>query len=168
MSALPNSQEDPGTTRLELAAEVLDVFGLLKIQVTGWSMLPTVWPGEFLVIERVSTENVREGDIVLFRQNESFRVHRVVKKHPADRFMWTWGDSMPHPDPAVDIRHVLGRVSYILRDGRRIKPSREPGFVSRVVALVLRRSDIAVRAVVHLHGMLQNLNSNRRVIPCQN
>ena len=46
------------TLKCELAAEVLRSFGTLRFAATGWSMLPSVWPGETLVVERVQPDEV--------------------------------------------------------------------------------------------------------------
>ena len=53
------------TLKCELAAEVLRSFGTLRFAATGWSMLPSVWPGETLVVERVQPDQVHIGDLVL-------------------------------------------------------------------------------------------------------
>ncbi len=66
--------------KCELAGEVLRSSGTLRLRVTGWSMLPTVMPGDTLVIEHVSSDAVSEGDIVLFVRDRRFFVHRVVTK----------------------------------------------------------------------------------------
>ena len=38
--------------KCELAAESLRLSGRLRLRVTGWSMLPTICPGDTLIIER--------------------------------------------------------------------------------------------------------------------
>ena len=53
------------TLKCELAAEVLRSFGTLRFAATGWSMLPFVWHGETLVVERVQPDQVHIGDLVL-------------------------------------------------------------------------------------------------------
>lgn len=46
--------EDENAVKCELAAQVLRSFGTLRFVATGWSMLPSLWPGEILVVERIS------------------------------------------------------------------------------------------------------------------
>src|SRR5690348_15825963 len=92
---------DVQTLKCELAAEVLRAVGMLRMQVTGWSMLPTVWPGDTLMIERAPVGGVAEGDIVLFGRERRLFVHRVVKKLGDLKFV-TCGDAMSAPDPVID------------------------------------------------------------------
>jgi len=56
--------------KCELASEVLLWSGKLRLRVTGWSMLPSVWPGDTLLVERIGAEEAREGDIVLFGRGD--------------------------------------------------------------------------------------------------
>src|SRR5215469_1498253 len=108
--------------KCELAAEVLRSSGTLRLRVTGWSMLPTVWPGDTLLIERVDPKAVPEGDIVLFGRDRRLFAHRVLKNERS--VLVTRGDSMRTPDSPVDETEFLGRVSSIVRNGKWIKPRR--------------------------------------------
>jgi signal peptidase I len=142
--------------KCELASEVLASSGALRLRVTGWSMLPTVMPGDTLVIERIPSDAVSEGDIVLFGRDRRFFVHRVISKGPPQPAgIVTRGDAMPAPDPPVSQSDLLGRVSFILRNGKCIEPSRSPRFPERAVAALVRRSTLAARVVVGVHGMRQ-------------
>jgi signal peptidase I len=141
--------------KCELASEVLASSGALRLRVTGWSMLPTVMPGDTLVIERIPSDAVFEGDIVLFGRDRRFFVHRVVTKGHAQAGIVTRGDAMPAPDPPVSQSDLLGRVSFILRNGKCIEPSRSPRLSERAVAALVRRSTLAARVIVGVHGMRQ-------------
>ena len=55
--------------KCEMAAEVLRTSGLLRLKVTGWSMLPTVRPGDTLIVERAGRSALVQGDIVLVSRN---------------------------------------------------------------------------------------------------
>lgn len=129
----------------------------------GWSMLPSVWPGDMLVVESVKGEAVSKGDIILFGRDRRLFAHRVVRKSssPGDSTIRTRGDAMAAPDPPVNESQLLGRVSFILRNGRIIEPRRSLRFSERAVAAFVRGSEIAARVVVGVHGMrqtAQNLN----------
>jgi signal peptidase I len=141
--------------KCELASEVLASSGTLRLRVTGWSMLPTVMPGDTLVIERIPSGAVSEGDIVLFSRDRRFFVHRVVTKGQAHVGIVTRGDAMPAPDPPLSQSDLLGRVSFILRNGKCIEPSRSPRLSERTVAALVRRSTLVARVVVGVHGMRQ-------------
>jgi len=143
--------------KCELAGEVLRSSGTLRLRVMGWSMLPAVWPGDTLVIESVKGNAVSEGDIVLFRRDRRLFVHRVVAKGApsGEAGIVTRGDAMPHPDPLIAEGDLLGRVTSIVRNGKRIEPRKVPSFSERAVSALVRNSEIAARVVVGVHGMRQ-------------
>src|ERR1051326_9156587 len=87
--------------KCELASEVLRSSGRLSLQVTGWSMLPCIWPGDTLMVESVTRDDVSEGDIVLFGRDRRLFAHRVTRRAGADGRIVTRGDSMSQPDPPV-------------------------------------------------------------------
>lgn len=150
------------TLRCELAKEVLRSSGTLTLQVTGWSMLPTIFPGDRLVIERNSGESPRNGDIVLVSRDDRLFAHRLVRKGVMDDRLrvWTQGDSMVAPDPPVDEDKMLGKVSAIMRDGKRIRPRRTLRIFERAVAALVQRSDMAGRVVVGVHSFRRRERPN--------
>jgi signal peptidase len=146
--------DDVNALKCELAGEVLRSSGKLRLRVTGWSMLPAVMPGDTLVIERVSSDAVSEGDIVLFGRDRRFFVHRVIiKGEPQNTELVTRGDAMRTPDPPVHESDLLGRVSFIERNGKCLKPSQSRRLPERAVAALVQRSTFAARVVVGVHGL---------------
>jgi len=142
--------------KCELAVEVLRTHGKLRLQVTGWSMFPAVRPGDTLVIDRISTFAVDEGDVVLFGRDRRLFVHQVVAKASHGSYgMLTRGDAMPKPDSPVDDNELLGRVSFIVRNGRYIQPRKTLRVPERVVAALVKHSETAARVVVGVHGLRQ-------------
>lgn len=177
MSSAPLSSETRALT-CELATEVLVSSGRLRLQVTGWSMLPTIWPGDTLLIDRAAAHEVCAGDIVLYNRNRGFVVHRVLAAPECDQkagTLLTRGDAMPAPDPPLADSDLLGKVSFILRDGRCIEPRRTLRISERAVAALVRSSHFAARVVVGIHGMHPSSSvqaspiqvSNGQVVPCQ-
>jgi signal peptidase I len=152
--------------KCELAAEVLRSFGTLRFAATGWSMLPSVWPGETLVVERVQPDQVRIGDVVLVGREGSLCAHRVIgtKGDPENRQWITQGDALPAPDRPVAANELLGRVSYLIRAGKLIAVPAELSVVERLTAKMVRRSVPAARALVYLHRMVQ---APEESVPCQ-
>ncbi len=166
MSLRTSSPFDVDALKCELASEVLRSSGKLRLCATGWSMLPSVWPGDTLLVERVLSENVSEGDIVLFGRDRRLFAHRIVAKGMSDGGQTiTQGDGMPQPDSPVSDSELLGRVSFIVRNGRCIEPSKALRVSERAVAALVRRSESAARVIVGVHG-LRNRPQDR-VAPCQ-
>jgi signal peptidase I len=152
------STSDAGTTlKCELAAEVLRSFGTLRFAATGWSMLPSVWPGETLVVERVNQDQVRIGDVVLVGREGRLCAHRVVDKvDDAESHQWiTQGDALPVPDRPVAGNELLGRVTYLIRAGMLVPVPARLSVVENLVAKIVRRSTPAARAFIYLNRMRQ-------------
>ncbi len=141
--------------KCELAGEVLRSSGRLRLRVTGWSMVPTIFPGDTLVIEQASSERVGKGDIVLFRRDRRLFVHRVSGKSGSTGGLQiiTQGDGMRRPDPPVSSARVLGKVAFVVRDGRCVELAKSPGLSMRAVAALARRSSSAARVIVRVHNM---------------
>jgi len=116
-------------------------------------MLPTVWPGDTLIVERVDSAEVPEGDIVLFSRDRRLFAHRVAKNPSSG--MVTRGDSMPAADSPLGKNEFLGRVSGIVRNGRCIEPRRTLGAGERSIASLVQRSELAARVVVGVRELLQ-------------
>lgn len=152
--------------KYELAAEVLRSSGRLRLGVTGWSMLPTIWPGDTLVIEPAESEEVFTGDIVLFERDERLFVHRVIAKGDdfSEGVVFTQGDGMSHPDAAVKKSELLGRVCFVLRAGRCFAPGPKLSSSERVIAALVGRFYWAARILIELHVMRQQ----EQIARCQN
>jgi signal peptidase I len=187
MSAPALPFDEAHALKCDLAAEVLRSSASLRLRVMGSSMLPSVWPGDTLLIERVEANAVTAGDLVLFGRNRRLFVHRVVRVGAnGDATILTRGDAMLQPDPPMPSRNLLGRVSYIVRYGRLIEPKKTLGLPQRAVASLIQRSEIAARVAIGVSGVLQgsrrrnsarishptsyqthNPVSKERVVPCQ-
>ena len=150
MNCSPSLPTERHALKCELASAVLRSYGRLNLKVTGWSMLPVIWPGDTLELERTNRHELSPGDIVLFGRYRRLFAHRVVNS--SGRTVHTRGDALPYADPVVAENELLGRVACIVRDGRRIQPGRKLSFWQRAVAGLVRSSGIAARAVVGLHG----------------
>jgi len=147
--------------KCELAEKTLRRFGSLRLRVTGFSMLPSVWPGDLLLIRRQEMEQIYPGDIVLFACYGRLIAHRVVFKtdDPEAPRLITRGDALPSQDSAISPAELLGKVSGILRAGEWIQPPRRLSFGARTVAMLVSRSGRAA-------GILARLRASRRR-PCE-
>jgi len=154
MKSLAPFVDDAHALKCELAGEVLRSSGSLRLRATGWSMLPTVWPGDTLVIEPADSRDVSRGDIVMFSNGQRLVAHRLVAKGCGSvDSIETQGDAVPRPDFPITQGQLLGKVSCILRNGKSIAPSQRLRFSQRAAAAVFRRSEFAARVVVGVHGL---------------
>lgn len=169
------TRNDEIALKCELAAEVLRSFGRLRFVATGWSMLPSIWPGETLVVKRISRDkdndkskdSVRVGDIVLIGREGRLCAHRVVAvpDSPEDPRWITQGDAQPAPDCPVAESELLGRVAYVIRRGKLVALPAQLSAVQRLAAKIARRSLPATRALIYLNRLRQT--SETSGLPCQ-
>src|ERR1700756_1673093 len=96
-----------GERRLDDVAQIsrlLDQQGRVTLRVRGSSMLPWVRPDDIAVIRQAGIDEVRCGDVVLFKHESRLFVHRLVEKHGTlreARFL-AKGDAHPGSDGIVD------------------------------------------------------------------
>lgn len=164
--------ETAAAVKCDLASEVLQSFGKLRFAATGWSMLPTVWPGDTLVVERITPDQVQVGEVVLVGRDRRLCAHRLVSRvEGSQNPRWitahfiTQGDAMSAPDRPVSGNELLGRVTAVIRAGKLIALPAEMSVAAKLIAQIVRRSVPAARALVYLHGMIQS--PGKAAYPCQ-
>jgi len=152
----------------ELFRETLKAFGQARLAVTGTSMLPTIWPGDVVEVRRESVAEISAGDVVLCARHGGFLAHRVVYRgtgvspvrhgQDAHATLITRGDALRTPDAPVSPDELLGRVTAILRRGRRTEPRLTRS--RRLASWIMVRSDFCTRVLLHIHRII----SRRRTL----
>ncbi len=147
-----------GVLKCDLAGEVLRSFGPICFPAVGWSMLPAIWPGDTLVVERVTHDQVHVGDVVVAGRHGKLCAHRVIGAvDDLESPRWiTQGDALPAPDRPVTRNELLGRVAYLIRAGKCIAVPAELSGLEHLVAKILRRSVPAARTLVYLRRVVQS------------
>ncbi|MFQ5574902.1 MAG: signal peptidase I [Terriglobia bacterium] len=124
-------------------------FGInLRFRVLGGSMYPIIRNGEIIEVASAVVQEIRLGDVLLFRTNGGRMVaHRVVSAHgrKARRQFLTKGDILPRLDPPVLADQVVGRVVGIERCGRWIDPNT---LIRRVQGLTISAAAVAAGRVL--------------------
>ena len=136
------------SAQLDLAVEVLQTFGELRFVAQGVSMLPSIFPGDRMVVRKASFSDIRAGDVVLYARNDSFCAHRVMYKDDTKTLI-TRGDAMDRTDAPVRETELLGRVISVVRDLKTIPMSRHSGVWLDLQRWVLRHSDVATACYLH-------------------
>lgn len=128
--------------KCELAEKTLRLFGSLRLRVTGFSMLPSVWPGDVVLVRRQRMQQIHPGDIVLFARHGKLIAHRVVFKtnDPEIPSIITRGDALRSQDSAIGPTQLLGKVSGVLRAGKWVEPPTRLSFRARIMARLVSRS----------------------------
>jgi hypothetical protein len=125
--------------RCDLAVKALRLSGRLRLQVSGGSMLPSVWPGDILLIHLAEFSGLRTGDLLFYARNGGFVVHRVVGKN-VDAVI-TRGDALAQDDDPVAPSRVLGKVAVIERGRARFVPKEKLTSAQRLLRSLICRYD---------------------------
>lgn len=84
----------------------------VELPASGYSMFPALRPGDLVTVNPISKEGLFEpGIVVVFRKDNSFIMHRIVKlteSSVAEISIETQGDSLLKKDQPVSIENYLG------------------------------------------------------------
>jgi signal peptidase I len=103
----------------DLAREVLDRSGSLKLKARGASMLPLLVNGDVVVIRATRGTDVEPGDVVCYRDaSDRIFLHRLVRRLDQGELLMR-GDALGFTE-RVSVTDVLGRAVAIERGERSI------------------------------------------------
>ncbi len=88
----------------------------LRIKPTGYSMFPAIRPGDIVIIAPVNNRsNLTPGDIVVFKRDSDFVLHRLTDIQPRDDnpVYITRGDSAINEDKPITAEKIIGIVTII-------------------------------------------------------
>jgi len=125
--------------KLELAITLLRSGCPILLRVLGSSMLPSIWPGDILTIEKSTPDRIRPGSIVFTCPDNQATIHRLLKKEGAG--FVTRGDSMPQSDPPLNASEILGKVTTIQRGLSSWEPRRTVSVPAQILAAMIAHSD---------------------------
>lgn len=99
----------------ELIVDLLARGHAAEFQVHGDSMHPVIRENDTLHVEPV--RDFARGDVVLVLADRGLTAHRVIARRGTTLILR--GDNAPAVDDPVEESQVLGKVTYVIRDGRR-------------------------------------------------
>jgi signal peptidase I len=150
------AMQDRGAVDLALAEEVLKSYGKLRILARGSSMVPTIFPGDILLVERDPVGRLRPGHIVLASRGGRFYAHRVVKLTAlgGPPRVITRGDALRENDPPFLDEEVLGRVTALVRGQEQIELENEDEPAGKgLLQWVVRHSDGVTAGLLWRHSL---------------
>jgi len=128
-----------------LIGDVLQLSGKVRVCVSGSSMLPSIRPGDILLVQRTELHEAAPGDVVLFAREDRLIAHRVISQDCNNGIpcLVTRGDSLDKNDPPVFANGLLGRVTSTFRGQSEI--SSQLTLPRRVVSIFFKRSQFLTR-----------------------
>lgn len=100
----------------ELIVDLLSRGHAVEFQVHGDSMYPVIRENDTLHVEPV--RECARGDVVLVLAERGLTAHRVIAKRGTTLILR--GDNAPAADDPIEKSQVLGKVTYVLRGGKKI------------------------------------------------
>jgi signal peptidase I len=154
--------QERAAIEVALAEEVLKSSGKLRMMARGSSMIPTIFPGDILLVEHDPLARFRPGDVVLASRGGRFFAHRIVRVTAlggAPRVI-TRGDSLRQDDPAFSPEQILGRVASLVRGHRQIELGGPDDLkASRALRWWVRNSYVVATGVLWLHSLRSRARS---------
>ncbi len=145
----------------KICTELLRKGHKVKFHAPGNSMYPTICEGDAITVMPIETASISIGDIILYRHKSGVTAHRVIRitkrdahhsQHSALRpqtsdlrpqsYFILRGDAALVFDDPVSADQILGKVTLVEREGRRIDPYTRRAkilFSTRRLASRLRR-----------------------------
>lgn len=109
----------------------------VRFRAAGLSMEPSIRDGDAITVVPVPLEEVRRGDVVLYRTGDRLLAHRVMgRARGVEGLVLVRADAPGWEEERVPARDLLGRVEAVEREGRRVA-LRGP-FARRVAGLAHR------------------------------
>ena len=105
----------------DLIEEAVNKGETVRLRVQGNSMFPFLRNGKDVVeIRKVRGEEVRRGDVILFRYSSSFILHRVVRRNGA--VVKTQGDGVWNFFETIAANQIIGVARLVVREnGKMVK-----------------------------------------------
>jgi signal peptidase I len=125
------------TVSLAELPEVSDVllrFANVRVRIASRSMAPTLLPGDEIIVEPASIDDLRAGDLILFRWREQLICHRLVDV--SGDAVVTRGDAASAGGERTDRDQVLGKVVKIRKRAVHVALCETLG--PRIVPVLLR------------------------------
>jgi hypothetical protein len=134
-------------------------------------MVPSVLPGDLVLIQRAGLEEILPGEIAVFLREGRLFVHRVVERKKMsvagsgneELCLITRGDRQRDCDSPVNSSELLGRVIWIERDQREVKVV--PNKVIRLTSRLLQTSDRATSLYLLLANFSRTIFLRRAKCP---
>ena len=116
-------------------------FGYTTFNITSGSMEPTIYVDDYVIV-KLNNKNIKKGDIITFKTNNTIITHRIVKIDKDT--ITTRGDNNNVDDKPIKRNEVIGKVTHIGRQyGIFLKIIKTPQvFITFFISIILM--DIAL------------------------
>ena len=90
--------------------DYVSTFGYSIFEIVTGSMEPTLSINDYIIVK--NTDNISEGDIITYKEENTFIAHRVIKINGDE--MITQGDANNSTDKKISKSMIIGKVVKVL------------------------------------------------------
>ena len=90
--------------------DYVSYFGYTTFNITSGSMEPTIYVDDYVFV-KLNNKNIKKGDIITFKTNDTIITHRIVKIDKDT--ITTRGDNNNVDDNPIKRNEVIGKVIHI-------------------------------------------------------
>jgi len=109
---LPMEHENLHKELLDWAEILIDNDHQLQLRMQGYSMFPTLQPGDKGLVQKCSIRDIKIGDIIVFRTNNQFVAHRLIRIEQlgGDTLYICRGDQNGFDDKPIRKFEIVGKL----------------------------------------------------------
>jgi hypothetical protein len=123
-------------------------------------MLPALWPGDILTIQRVPLDGLAAGDVIMVSRGRCVVVHRLVTVR--DSHLILRGDALAENDPPIQVSAFLGKIFHVQRGQRCTNPA-GVGYFRRLAGRALAYSHLLCRLGLRVYIPRNNAQPHIRL-----
>ena len=98
-----------------LLEEILEQGKTIQISLSGMSMFPFLRHGDIVQIETVDVEKLKIGDVIVFKTEDKWVAHRLIKRNIKQNLFYTRGDGKTVKDIPITPEQIKGVVTKIVK-----------------------------------------------------
>jgi signal peptidase I len=87
----------------------------VQVPVHGMSMFPVLMPRDKVQIRRVTFEEMKRGQVLVFERDGQWVAHRLIKKNAENFTLITSGDGLPYNDAPVTAASAIGIITKVIK-----------------------------------------------------
>jgi signal peptidase I len=132
------TKDNKGKKKFLIIAEKI-MNDLFFYETTGYSMWPFIRPGRKLIVKKIPVENLRAGDIILYRSDDQLICHRLIKKVKDKQkyFLYARGDNSSSSPEVIREGAYSGKAVGILKNNKILSlTSWEASFFNAAIILI--------------------------------
>lgn len=94
----------------------------LKMPMNGYSMFPVIRPGDIGLIDHFPFNELKPGNVIVFRNSERLVAHRVIRiiENSEGNYIKCKGDATFRSDPLITQNEYIGRITEITRGNKKL------------------------------------------------